>query len=59
MRALAIIFGILLLLPGLCFLGFGLLFTFDKYASGFGITELLIGFVLTGLAVALLMGGKR
>lgn len=58
MRAVAIIFGILLLLPGLCFLGFGLVFTFDKYSSGFGIGELLIGLVVTGVAVALLVGGR-
>jgi hypothetical protein len=55
MRTLAIIFGILLLLPGLCFLGFGVMFSFGgPSSSGFGFSELAIGVVITGVAVALL-----
>ena len=60
MRVVAIIFGILLLLPGLCFLGFGLLFTVQGHGiEPFGLIELAIGGLITWGAVALLTSGSR
>ena len=58
MRVLAILFGILLLLPGLCFLGFGFYFTAagGMGLSPFGIIELVVGGLITWGAVALIRG---
>jgi hypothetical protein len=60
MRVLAAIFGGLLLLPGLCFLGFGVGFTFSGYGmTPFGIAELVIGALVTWGAVALLINSSK
>jgi len=57
MRVLAIIFGILLLLPGLCFLGFGLMFA--SSGQGFniiGLVEIVVGALITWGAIAMIRG---
>lgn len=57
MRVLAIIFGILLLLPGLCFVGFGLMFAGG--GQGFtviGLVELAVGALITWGAIAMIRG---
>lgn len=57
MRVLAIVFGVLLLFPGLCFLGFG--FVFAGSGQGFtwiGIAEIVVGGLVTWGAIALLRG---
>ena len=55
MRVLAIILGVLLVLPGLCFLGFGVIFTFSGNAlTPYGIIEIVVGGLVTWGAVALL-----
>ena len=60
MRILAVIFGILLLLPGLCFLGFGLFFAVQGHGiAPFGLIELGIGGLISWGAVALLTSGSR
>jgi len=57
MRALAIIFGILLLLPGLCFLGFGIAFaTGGQGLTQIGLIELVVGALITWGAIALIRG---
>jgi hypothetical protein len=58
MRALAIICGILLLFPGLCFLGFGIAFTPSNGTRAFGLVELVIGGLIMWGAIALLRGRK-
>jgi len=59
MKALAIIFGVLLLLPGLCFLGFGLIFTFGGGGmQGLGFIELVIGGLTMWAAIALFNAGS-
>ena len=55
MRVLMVIFGVLLL-PGLCFLGFGL--TWFR-GTLFGIIELVIGAGLSWGAFALITSGGR
>jgi hypothetical protein len=61
MRVLAVIFGILLLLPGLCFLGFGVGFTFSGGGgmTEIGVAEIVVGGLITWGAVALLMSAGR
>jgi hypothetical protein len=59
MRILAIIFGVLLLLPGLCFLGFGVTFATNRGSWPFGLIELVIGGLITWGAVALIAGKSR
>ena len=60
MRVLAILFGIILLLPGLCFLGFGAMFTFTGNGmTEFGVIELVIGGLVTWGAVALFISGSK
>jgi hypothetical protein len=57
MRVLAIIFGVLLLLPGLCFLGFG--FMFASSGQGFtwiGLGEIVLGGLITWGAIAMIRG---
>jgi hypothetical protein len=57
MRVLAVIFGILLLLPGLCFLGFG--FAFAGSGPGMnviGIVEIVVGGLITWGAIAMIRG---
>jgi hypothetical protein len=56
MRALAVIFGILLLLPGLCFLGFGFAFLGGSGMQAFGLVEVVVGGVITWGAIALIKG---
>jgi hypothetical protein len=59
MRVLAVIFGILLLLPGLCFLGFGFTFAVDRYSWPFGLIELAIGGLITWGAVLLIINYSK
>jgi hypothetical protein len=60
MRAVAIIFGILLILPGLCCLGFGVAFSFSGYdMTTIGIIEALFGAALTAGAIALIARGGK
>ncbi|HZY50172.1 MAG TPA: hypothetical protein VFE64_10370 [Devosia sp.] len=60
MRVLAVIFGVLLLLPGLCFLGFGASFTFSGYGmTAFGLLELAIGGLITWGAVLLIINYSK
>ncbi len=60
MRVLAVIFGILLLLPGLCFLGFGLIFTVQgRGIAPFGLIELGIGGLITWGAVLLIINYSK
>ena len=60
MRVLAVIFGVLLLLPGLCFLGFGVGFTFAGYGlTPFGLVELVIGGLITWGAVLMIINYSR
>jgi hypothetical protein len=60
MRILAVIFGVLLLLPGLCFLGFGLDFTFSGDGMTlFGLAELVVGGLITWGAVAMIINYSR
>jgi len=60
MRVLAVIFGVLLLLPGLCFLGFGVTFAFNGYGmTGFGLIELVIGGLITWGAVLLIVNYSK
>ena len=57
MRAVAIIFGILLLFPGLCFLGFGLVFaTGGQGLTQIGLVELVVGGLITWGAIAMIKG---
>ena len=58
MRVLAVIFGILLLLPGLCFLGFGAIFTINN-AWQFGLLELAIGGLITWGAALLIINYSK
>ena len=61
MRVLMVIFGVLLLLPGLCFLGFGGMFAFNGVTypqsglGGIGFIELVIGGLVTWGAVLLII----
>jgi len=63
MRVLAVIFGILLLLPGLCFLGFGGMFVTSGFSAGgmggFGLVELLIGGLITWGALLLIINFSK
>lgn len=57
MRALAVFFGILLLLPGLCCLGFGLMFaTGGNGITMIGLIEMVVGALITWGAVAMIKG---
>ncbi len=59
MRALAILFGVLLLLPGLCCLGFGLIFASGgQGGTAFGLIEMVVGGLITWGAVALIKGPR-
>jgi hypothetical protein len=55
MKVLAIIFGCILILPGLCCVGFGMMFTFagGGEMSQLGMIELALGVVVTAAAVGL------
>lgn len=60
MRILAVIFGILLLLPGLCCVGFGLMFTFNGYGmTPIGLVETGVGALITWGAVLLIINYAR
>jgi hypothetical protein len=59
MRVLAVIFGILLLLPGLCFLGFGVTFVVGRGTAPFGLIELGIGGLITWGAVLLIINYSK
>lgn len=60
MKALAIVFGLLLILPGLCCLGFGLAFSFSGYGlTEIGIVEAIVGALITWGAVALIISGAK
>ena len=63
MRILAVIFGVLLLLPGLCFLGFGVLFASSGFHAGgmggFGLIELVIGGLITWGAVLMIINYSK
>jgi len=60
MRVLAVIFGVLLLLPGLCFLGFGSSFTFSGDGmTAFGLLELAVGGLITWGAVLLIINYSK
>ena len=60
MRILAVILGILLLLPGLCFLGFGLFFAVQGHGiAPFGLIELGIGGLITWGAVLLIINYSK
>lgn len=60
MRVLAIIFGILLLFPGLCFLGFGVVFTLSGNGmTGIGLVEAVIGGLVTWGAVLLIINYSK
>ena len=59
MRVLAVLFGILLLLPGLCFLGFGVFFVANRGGWIFGLIELGIGGLITWGAVLLIINYSK
>jgi len=65
MRVVAVIFGVLLLLPGLCFLGFGGTFTLSgvQYPQSglaiIGLVEVLIGGLITWGAVLMIINYSK
>jgi hypothetical protein len=61
MKIVAIILGILLILPGLCFLAFGVGFAFSGGGgmTEIGAVEIVVGGLITWGAVALLMFGAK
>jgi hypothetical protein len=59
MRVLAVIFGVLLLLPGLCFLGFGLNFATSRGAEMIGLIELGVGGLITWGAVLIIINYSK
>jgi len=59
MPGLAIFFGVLLLLPGLCCLGFGLLFaTGGNGGTVIGLLEMVVGGLITWGAIVLIQGRR-
>lgn len=59
MRVVGVILGVLLLLPGLCFLGFGGTFVFNNYTWTFGVIELVVGGLITWGAVLMIINYSK